>query len=104
MQISIAAQKQLNRFLRRRFPRLLAVYIYGSRAQGTARPDSDLDLAILIEGYLPPAELWETGHLLAEITNCDVDPVDFRASPTVLQSQILRSGTRIWLKDYHVEI
>lgn len=27
-------------------PNLLAVYGFGSRVQGTARPDSDLDLAV----------------------------------------------------------
>ena len=29
-------------------PGLLAVYGFGSRVQGTARPDSDLDMAVLL--------------------------------------------------------
>ncbi|MGD9662002.1 MAG: nucleotidyltransferase family protein [Porticoccaceae bacterium] len=28
-------------------PKLLAIYAFGSRISGTARPDSDLDLAVL---------------------------------------------------------
>jgi predicted nucleotidyltransferase len=33
--------------LQQRLPDLLAVYAFGSRAQGAAGPDSDLDLAVL---------------------------------------------------------
>ena len=33
------------RLLRERLPSLLAVHAFGSRVQGTARHDSDLDLA-----------------------------------------------------------
>ena len=32
--------------LQRRVPGLLAIYVFGSRSQGTAGPDSDLDLAV----------------------------------------------------------
>ena len=32
-----------------RTPGILAVYIFGSRAKGLARPDSDVDLAIILE-------------------------------------------------------
>lgn len=40
--------------LQGRLPTLLAVYGFGSRAQGTAQADSDLDLAVLVEGYAAP--------------------------------------------------
>ena len=40
--------------LQSRLPGLLAIYAFGSRAQGTARPDSDLDLAVLVAGYAEP--------------------------------------------------
>ena len=33
--------------LQNRVPNLLAIYAFGSRSQGTAGPDSDLDLAVL---------------------------------------------------------
>jgi predicted nucleotidyltransferase len=31
-------------------PEIIALYVFGSRARGTARPDSDLDLAIEVDG------------------------------------------------------
>ena len=45
--------------LRQRLPDLLAVYAFGSRAQGTAGPDSDLDLAVLTPKKSDPVLLWE---------------------------------------------
>ena len=35
----------------------MAVYAFGSRIQGTAQAESDLDLAILVEGYVDPVLL-----------------------------------------------
>jgi predicted nucleotidyltransferase len=31
-------------------PEIIALYVFGSRARGTARPDSDLDLAVEVDG------------------------------------------------------
>lgn len=45
--------------LRARVPDLLAVYAFGSRVEGTAGVDSDLDLAVLVAGYADPVRLWE---------------------------------------------
>ena len=42
------------RTLQARLPGLLAVYGFGSRVQGTAGPDSDLDMAVLVEVHDRP--------------------------------------------------
>jgi predicted nucleotidyltransferase len=43
--------KKLNRTLKRLLgERLEAVYLYGSHARGDARPDSDIDVLIVIKG------------------------------------------------------
>jgi predicted nucleotidyltransferase len=42
--------------LHARIPNLLAVYAFGSRIQGSAGPDSDLDLAVLVAGYADPLQ------------------------------------------------
>mgnify|MGYP003583889517 CR=1 FL=1 len=53
--------------LQARVPRLLAIYAFGSRITGTARPDSDLDLAVLVAGYADPLALFYLAGDLADI-------------------------------------
>lgn len=85
--------------LQRRVPNLLAIYVFGSRAQGTARPDSDLDLAVLVAGYAEPLALWALTGDLADLAGCPVDLLDLRAASTVMQHQIITTGQRCWAKD-----
>ena len=85
--------------LQQRLPALLAVYAFGSRVadQGqAARTDSDLDLAVLLEGYADPLRLF---HLSGDLAGCPVDLLDMRAASTVMQYQILTTGEVWWRKD-----
>ncbi|MBI3929761.1 MAG: nucleotidyltransferase domain-containing protein [Armatimonadetes bacterium] len=41
----------------RGYPEILALYLFGSHARGQARPDSDVDLAVLLA---PGADPWRT--------------------------------------------
>ena len=85
--------------LRAAFPKALGIYAFGSMIDGTARPDSDLDLAILVEGYAPPLALWDMANQLADLLKRPVDLLDFRAASTVMQHQVLNKGRRLWGKD-----
>ncbi|MEI6746693.1 MAG: nucleotidyltransferase domain-containing protein [Methylococcaceae bacterium] len=82
--------------IRTAFPNTLAIYLFGSRANGTANSDSDLDLAVLVAGYAEPLQLWDISNDLAEIAGCDVDLLDMRAASTVMQYQILQKGHCLW--------
>lgn len=85
--------------LRDKTPGLLAIYAFGSRIQGTADPDSDLDMAVLVAGYADPRTLWELASELAEEAGCAVDLLDLRAASTVMQYQIITRGERWWALD-----
>ena len=85
--------------LRDQLPKLLAVYAFGSRVQGTATAESDLDLAVLVEAYAEPEALWNLANELADIAGCNVDLLDMRAASTVMQYQIITGGERWWAKD-----
>lgn len=85
--------------LQTRVPKLLAVYAFGSRIQGMAGADSDLDLAVLVAGYADPYLLFDLSSDLAEMAGCPVDLLDLRAASTVMQYQILTSGQCWWAKD-----
>lgn len=85
-------------------PNLLAVYAFGSRVQGTARPDSDLDLAVLVAGKVPPLETWDLAQTLAIRFDHDVDLLDLRDASTVMQYQVITTGKRLWAKDVQADV
>jgi predicted nucleotidyltransferase len=85
--------------IRQHIPRLLAVYAFGSRVQGSAHADSDWDLAVLVEGYADPVQLWNTACDLSDLLGSEVDLLGFRAASTVMQYQILTKGERWWARD-----
>lgn len=85
--------------LQTHIPNLLAIYAFGSRIQGTARPDSDLDLAVLVASYADPLTLFEVANELADVAGYAVDLLDLRAASTVMQYQIITTGKRWWTLD-----
>ncbi|WP_248769234.1 nucleotidyltransferase domain-containing protein [Pseudomonas sp. MWU12-2345] len=85
--------------LQNHLPDLLAVYLFGRHAQGTAGPDSDVDMAVLLSGQLDPVLLWQLSGDLADIAGAPVDLIDLRAATTVMQYQIVTRGRRLWAKD-----
>lgn len=91
-----ALQHSIIRHLQAGLPDLLALYAFGSRIQGTATAESDLDLAVLVPGYADALLLWELSGELADIAGCPVDLLDLRAASTVQQHQILTTGERWW--------
>ena len=90
--------------LPKQVPELLAVYAFGSRVHGTQRADSDLDLAILVAGKADPVLLWDVAQHMASELGYDIDLLDLRAASTVMQYQIICSGTRLWASDARAAI
>ena len=77
-------------------PEALAIYLFGSRAQGEERPGSDLDLGVLVRGRADVVTLWERAQDIAGQLHLDVDLVDLRSASTVLQYQIVTTGRRLF--------
>lgn len=69
--------------------------VFGSCAKGTARPDSDLDMAVDAGQSLNPLMYMSLVGALAEITGRPVDLVDLRTVGEPLLGQILQHGQRI---------
>jgi len=93
------AENEIVALLRARLPGVLGVYVFGSRERGSATPGSDLDLAVLVEGYAEPLQLWELSGELAQGLGHEVDLLDLRAASTVMQHQVLTTGRRLWARD-----
>lgn len=93
------------RILRAAGDRVLAVYLYGSRAKGTARPRSDWDVAVVMRD---PVEDWTAESLrLGAIFDASPFAVDLqvfdreefeadRTTPGTLPSIIVRTGERLY--------
>jgi predicted nucleotidyltransferase len=79
--------------IRKSVPDLIALYRFGSQAKGTARPDSDMDLAVLARDPIPNLRRFELAQELAVQLHCDVDLVDLRNASTVMRMQVLSTGT-----------
>jgi predicted nucleotidyltransferase len=96
-------RRSIEQHLQASLPGLRAIYAFGSRIEGSAGPDSDLDLAVLLPGYAPATRLWELAGELADLAGCPVDLLDFRAASTVMQYRILSTGERWWVADSMVD-
>lgn len=92
-------QEVILKRVQERLPDLLALYAFGSRIQGHASADSDLDLAVLVPGYADPLLLFDLAGELIDVAGCAVDLLDLRAASTVMQYQIITTGERWWQKD-----
>jgi predicted nucleotidyltransferase len=75
------------------------IYVFGSRAHGDARPDSDLDLAVLGTAPLDPVLRFEAQRELSARLGCDVDLVDLLDSSSVLRSEVVNGGTPLFRRD-----
>lgn len=79
--------------IRAAVPGLVAAYVFGSQADGTARATSDVDLAVLAERPLPAMERFALQGDLARALRAEaVDCVDLRAASTVMQMQVVSTG------------
>ena len=82
----------ITQFLNEQIPDLVAVYQFGSQARGTARPTSDIDLAVLTSHPIPGEQIFHLAQELAICLHRDVDLVDLRSASTVMRMQVLTTG------------
>lgn len=66
--------------------------VFGSRAAGTARPDSDLDLLVELEPGRDLFDLIDLKHALEERTGAPVDVVTEGALSPFMRAGILQSA------------
>lgn len=88
-------------------PRVLVAYLFGSHARGTAREDSDLDVAVLFDGEVDarlggPLDSLRDAIERACGRRCDL--IDARTAPADLVHRILRDGVLLLERDRSVRI
>ncbi len=90
---------RLIEYIRQSVPGLIALYRFGSQAKGTARPDSDVDLAVLSNEPMTNVRRFELAQELATQLHRDVDLVDLRTATAVMRMQVLSTGTCLDSRD-----
>ena len=87
-------EKKIEEFFRSRAPEVVAVYLFGSAARGTARSDSDVDVGILLSEDPPSTldglRLDLAGALEHELAT-PVDLVVLNKAPPDLVHRVLRA-------------
>lgn len=79
-------------------PEVRALYLFGSRGKGDARPDSDLDLGVLFKTPQPLATTLALAEDLERAAGCKVDLVDAGHAAAFLALEIVR-GERIFCRE-----
>ncbi len=100
-------EQKLVDVIRAAFPDVEAIYVFGSFADASESAESDFDVALL----LPPQEakkqqknlfLHPLHQTLELISGRDVDLVNLRMVPTVLQKEVVMGGARIYCAEAFV--
>ena len=89
----------LSALIRDCLPAARAAWLFGSRVRGDARPDSDTDLAVLLDAP-PPLRQWRALMDAAALaTGTDVHLVDLRRASVDLQAEVGVEGVRLFGDD-----
>ena len=86
-------------------PEVRLAYLFGSRVGGLARPDSDLDIAVLVDDQLAAGarKVNRTlrklaGRLSGEISSTLLDIVLLNNAPILLRHRVLKDGVLLYAR------
>lgn len=96
----VSRVEPLTQLILKAWPDTQAIYLFGSWGTEYERAESDVDIAIL----LPPKQAKGAGSLLfgplhqalQAAVSRDVDLINLRLAPTVLQKEIIMHGRRLF--------
>jgi predicted nucleotidyltransferase len=96
----MAEYEKIVRAILEHYPGAQAIYLFGTYGTGDEWPDSDVDIAVL----LSPEEARKAGSLmmseaylaLGTVLRKDVDLINLRKAPTVLQKEVVAADRRVY--------
>ena len=96
-------QDEVLAFIRDALPSVQAVYLFGSCADGVERPDSDVDLAVLLPHAaakaVSPRNVRDLKFPLYDIVKREVDLVNLRSVSIVFRHEIVSTGRPVYVPD-----
>lgn len=87
------------KILNQKIKDIISIYLFGSFQKGQMRKDSDIDIAILLDGALDNITRWEISCILTDKLDKDVDLINLRDASTVMKAQIVTRGKCIYESD-----
>ena len=82
------------------YPEILAAYLFGSRATGQARPESDWDVALLLKpGSEPEFDYLGFKVALEKALHHDVDLIILNNAGAPIKHQVRRDGNVVFDRD-----
>lgn len=98
---TIPVFESIMRILTAHLPQTIGIYVFGSQADGTARKDSDFDIAFLTSApaHLDPVALFDLANTLASALSTDVHLVDILEVSLDLRFEIITKGKRFYCAD-----
>ena len=103
MYFDLKQKQMITDTLKKEIPKLQALYIFGSYADGSATKISDIDIAYLTPEVLTAVEKWNLSQKLANLLSRDVDLVALNETNTIFRYQIISTSERIYGSGYEVE-
>ena len=99
----MSTHPEIVRSILEHYPAVQAIYLFGTYGTAHERPDSDVDIALL----LPPQQAKAAGHLalsdlcfeLQASMEKKIDLINLRRVPTVLQKEVIAADRRIYQAD-----
>lgn len=91
MQMDDSIPEPVIQLLRENFPELRGIYLFGSRADGTAVGGSDWDIGLL-GAKSDKLHLLDVAAKMASKLESEVDLVDLDRASTALRFEVLRKG------------
>jgi predicted nucleotidyltransferase len=83
----------------RRHSQIVAIYVFGSMAKGKYRTESDIDIAIMVQGSVGGMERVQLETSLSNLLRKDVDLIIFGDASPLLQHQILKYSHIVFESD-----
>lgn len=82
---------------------IIALYLFGSYAEGKQKPNSDIDIAVLTEPYINKKESFISRlnfkNDIAKLLNKEIDLVIFQETGEFLSYQIIKNGKLVFERD-----
>jgi predicted nucleotidyltransferase len=92
---------EISNIILREVPGVIAIYLFGSRADGNYHPDSDFDLGILLprDNSIDDQTLFNVQQSISSKINSDVDLICLNRASLVMQFIITSTGVLLFEKD-----